>query len=126
MTICRVDSLDLSDNGWWSNEGRWSPLVQSVTPAIPGVPIVEQYEWQSGMPITVANLFLDRPTVVSLWAMRDEPLTYRSLVLPDARGFSVLFDFDRGDPVDAAPIKPRPDPSDLFYLVVLRFITAMP
>lgn len=126
MTICKLDALELSDNGWWANEGRWSPLTQSVEYAIPGVPIIDQYQYQSGMPIMLDNLLLHRSTVEQLWTMRDAPLTYRTLVLPDARSFSVLFDFDAGEPVEADPIKPRPDPSDELYLTILRFIEAAP
>jgi len=123
--VCRLDAQPLSDNGWWSDEGLWSALTQSVEFAIPGVPIFDQYEYLSGQPITVANLLLDRPTVEALWVMRDAPKTYRTLILPDARSFGVLFNFD-GQPVEAVPVKNRPDPATSLYLTTLRFIEASP
>lgn len=114
---CTLDGVDLPDDAWWQDEltADWSPVTEALDRAIDDALIVEPFVVQGGRPITLYVHHLTRADLRRLCDRRT-PGRVMTLVLPDARQFSVGWRYDV-PPLQAKELLPPevpPADSDLF------------
>lgn len=93
----------------WEDEYAWSAVVQSTEHTLTGALVVEEATKQAGRPITLVGgrtwAWVTRATLDSLRTLLEAAGTPRTLVLHDARSFTVMGvrDGDKG-PIEASPV----------------------
>jgi|APLak6261660231_1056022.scaffolds.fasta_scaffold00183_2 hypothetical protein len=125
MTDLTLDGLVLPPDLLWTDEYDWTPTEQSQSYALSGALVVETAEKLSGRPITLSgdadHGWATREQIDALYAKLTitAPIT---LVLPDARTFSVRFR-NADKPIEAKPIVDyRIMEEDDVYSLIIRLI----
>ncbi len=108
----------------WIDETDWTPVAQSDSEySITGSLFVDTGVKQAGRPITLAgseeSAWVSRSTVLALMDVLAIPGKRMTLNL-HGRTFTVIFNHENGDPIDATAIYPQSPPDDegYYYLVV--------
>lgn len=113
--------LALPDETLWIDEFDWSPVVAQVGYSVAGALLVDPATRLAGRPITLTGPWVPRATVETLytWAADEAAamtLVLRSLTCP------VRFDYEKGPPVQAAPVSIYRFESGDFYRLTLRLL----
>lgn len=124
----QLDSITLPDDLLWIDEFEWNPVEQTTDRSLSGGLLVQEQSKQKGRPITLSGGgeagWVNRATVVSLLTKAETANLTMTLTLPDARQFSVIFDREAGNPVEAQQIMPFAFPDDNYqYSLILRLLT---
>lgn len=121
-----LDGLSLPEDLLWSDEFDWTPTEQHQARTLTGALVFETAQRQGGRPISLqGGQDYGWATRAQVEALHDKlaistPLT---LVLPDARTFSVRFRHE-DKPLDAQMIVDYRIPDDTdFYKLTLKLIT---
>lgn len=123
--MASVGGIDIGDNLHWRDEYQWAPVAAATERTLSGALVVEEAALTKGRPITLAGAWLPRTTVDALRALEAQVATPLSLVLPDARTFSVLWRRDDGPAVEAQPLFAEAAPgAGALYEVTLRLMEA--
>jgi hypothetical protein len=126
-----LGTLELPPDLFWSDEHKWLPVGASAKRSLTGASIVQVGQFQAGRPITLEGAvdfaWVTYATVEALRSMAGEAETYRSLVLPDGRQFTVRFRLE-DTAVEAEPVSHRVTPDtavrdQLQYVPIIRLAT---
>jgi len=109
----------------WVDEHTWTPYAQTSDYGLTGSPIIQIGMKQAGRPITLQGAedraWLSQATLDALKALLGTSIM--TLVLPDGRTFSVLWDHS-GPPISATPVKERwPGAGEKYRSVTLKLLT---
>jgi hypothetical protein len=121
-----LGAVTLPDDLIWTDEFDWSPIQQSKAYTLTGALVIETGKMLAGRPITLAggndHGWASRATVKALYALLDTDSTM-TLTLHDARTFSVKFNHEGQQPVQAKPIIDYNNLADTdHYSLVLKLI----
>lgn len=133
MDFITLDEIELPADMQWVDEFKSTQVRQVVVPSLTGASIVQMNLRQSARPITLEGAFngrqgyavVTRGVVEALRAKEEAGVGVEmELTFSDNRTFPVIFRYDDGPAIDAAPLKPidPPEASDL-YLLKLRLMT---
>lgn len=106
----------------WIDEFAWSSIVRSKEYSVTGALIVEDFEKQTGRPITLSGgddqtwIYKNELDVIHSWSLI--PGLELVLTLTDGRQFTVIFD---ENPISASAIYPNHTYQFPYYLT-LKFI----
>ncbi len=111
MATTTLGGVALPPDLRWTDEFSWSEVKVKRDISLAGNLVMQVASVLTGRPITLASgdssAWLRRSQIAALVALRDLPeLTPMSLVLPDARAFSVVFDLTGDEAIRAEPIRP--------------------
>lgn len=125
-----LDSIELDDQLEWTDEFDWDAVTQELERSIGGALLVQEGIKLHGRPITLkanGGVWTPLSVVRQLEALRDQRLKVMSLVLPDGREFSVIFNRADGPPIKATQVfrTVNPSPAEI-YDIELRLITVAP
>lgn len=101
-----LNGIPLSDGLRWSDEFNWSPLQATTDYSLTGALIIQNATRLAGRPITLIGgesfAWMTRTQLIALQTLLDTYTTSMTLVLHDARSFSVIPVYsDRDGPLDA-------------------------
>lgn len=131
MPQITLGMLALPPDLFWSDEHGWLPVGATAKVSLTGAKIVQVGGVQASRPITLEGgqdfAWISYAQVESLRDMASDPGTYRNLVLPDGRTFTVRFRVE-DLAVEAEPVSHRvtdaPDVRDEFqYIPTIRLET---
>ena len=117
------------DQLYWSDEYKWSKVIQSQEYAISGSLIVEDWVKLSGRPITLQGgddrTWVSKEVVIQIQTLLDLPGQSITLYLTDGRQFTVIFDNSSGAGFEAEPLGSiYPTPPEIPYVIKsMKFIT---
>lgn len=126
-----LGTIELPPDMLWSDEHKWLPVGASTKTSLTGASIVQTGRLLAGRPITLEGAiefaWISYATVEALRAMAAEADTYRNLVLPDGRQFTVRFRIEELA-VEAEPVLHRGTPltvvrDQLQYIPTIRLKT---
>lgn len=91
----------------WLNEHENTRTGQSIEVDINGTPVIEYISAPKGFqPMRVALGWITKTALDAMEALRDAATqTEMTLMLPDARRFSVVWDHAGGKPIEAEPVQ---------------------
>ncbi len=102
-----LDSIQLPGDLHWSDE-IWSPVQQERKQSLTGSLLVEEDSVLAGRPITLEGsetaAWVSRQIVLDLLALAETPGMEMTLTLEDGRTFTVMFNREHGQPVEAEPV----------------------
>ncbi|WP_234082437.1 hypothetical protein [Azonexus sp. R2A61] len=123
-------TLPLDGDLYWSDEFDWSPIEQSITYSADGALLIDEFERQTGRPITLrpfddASAWMPRATLLQLQSWAGIAELTMTLMLRST-SYSVMFRRDEGSPITAEPVvfvsdAVAGDAGD-YYLITLRLI----
>ena len=122
-----LDSINLPEDLWWSDETDWTPVAQATEYGTTGALLVDVSTKLAGQPITLVGddqtAWVTRATVLSLQELAADPGLEMTLVL-HGRTFTVIFSHEGGKPIDAEPVVRISPPQDSDYYIIraLRFL----
>ncbi|OED50518.1 hypothetical protein ACH42_01030 [Endozoicomonas sp. (ex Bugula neritina AB1)] len=124
----KLDTITLPDDLLWINEFDWNPVEQSTQRSLTGALLVQEQKQSFGRPIELSGGdeagWVSRSTVVDLMALSTIANKVMTLTLPDLRTYSVIFDRQSGNPVEAQQVIPFAYPDDDFqYSLRIRLMT---
>ena len=123
-----LDTVELPDDLFWSDELSWTPVAASREYSITGAQLIDVSTMLAGRPITLKSedeehSWITRATLVALQALAADPGLEMTLTVYGV-DYSVIF--SPGEkPFEAEPIwhqMPMSD-EDQYSLTALRFIT---
>jgi len=110
MEQITLGTLALPPDMRWSDEHSWLPVGASAKVTLTGAKIVQIGNLQAGRPITLEGgldfAWISYAEVEALRTMASDPETYRNLVFPDGRTFTVRFRVE-DTAVEAEPVEHR-------------------
>jgi hypothetical protein len=126
-------TLTLDGNLQWADELAWTAVVQTVTPLLTGVPLVEEWQRPGGRPITYRGglpwVRLTRTELLALQTLLAAPKTVATLVHHDGRTLRVVPNRAGDGPISASlfPViadsgPSNPSASAYYTLDALRLI----
>jgi hypothetical protein len=114
MPQIMLGTLPLPPDLHWSDEFNWLPVGASSKTSVAGSKIVQTGRLLAARPITLEGgddfAWISYAEVEALRDMAGEPDTFRNLVLPDGRTFTVRFRLEEVA-VEAEPVLHRGTPS---------------
>ncbi|MDF3935466.1 hypothetical protein [Pseudomonas citronellolis] len=127
----KLDSIDLDDQLLWVDEFTWSSVAQEQERSVSGAFLVQEGLKRYGRPVTLQSAggsWTPLYVVRQLELLREQPGRVMTLVLPDGREFSVIFNrTDTAPPLEAEALFRETLPGDnADYLLTLRLITVAP
>ncbi|NKI17440.1 hypothetical protein HCU74_08420 [Spongiibacter sp. KMU-166] len=122
-----LDGIDITDNLVWVDEFQFNQIEQSQERSLTGGLIVQEGVKRYGRPITLRG-WLPRATLDLLFALEATPATAMTLVLADARTFSVIFNRTRIaiEADEVAPYTKASTEPDWQYQTTLNLLTVEP
>lgn len=122
-----LDAISLPDDLEWVDETDWTPVEQTTEYSLEGALVIDAATKQAGRPITLTHyegdVWVSRATVLALMAMAAVAGKEMTLTLWNGETHQVMFRFDDGPPVEAAPIHPLSPPADDdWYTLTLRLM----
>lgn len=120
-------TINLPPDMYWPDESWTGIEAGNDDYSLNGALHIDPFVKQTGRPITLQGgdnfAWTTWQTVLDLVAWAQDPAKEMTLTLPDARTFTVRFDYAKGDPVTHTPIfmLNPPRPADL-YFITLRLI----
>ncbi|MEN8720466.1 MAG: hypothetical protein ABF296_09420 [Oceanococcaceae bacterium] len=124
--MASLAGITLPDDLDWPDEYRWSPVAQNVTITLSGALVIQEDAQQAGRPMTLTGsqtrAWTPRQAVEALRALAAQPATQHTLNYRGAN-YTVVFNRQNGEPVEAEPIVPFADPDDAdHYRLTLRLM----
>lgn len=109
-----LDTIEIPEDVWWSDEFAWSAVEQTTEYSVTGALIIDVGTKQAGRSITLQSAarggWVPRGVVLALQAQRAVPDAELPLVLADGREFLVRHDHSRD--MEAEPVRPAADMTD--------------
>lgn len=121
-----VGGIDLPPGLLWIDEYTYSAYEQAISRGLTGSLVVELAPKLAGRPLTLAGAedrgWMTQETLDALFASAaDDPPPELTLILPDARSFTVRWDYS-GPPIAIDPIVPWwPTAGKKYFRATLRF-----
>jgi len=131
MDQITLGTLELPPDLLWSDEHKWLPVGAATKRTLTGAKVIQVGLLQAGRPITLEAgtdfAWITYAMVEQLRTMAADAETYRNLVFPDGRTFTVRFRIE-DTAIEAEPVEHRATSSasqrDLLqYIPVIRLET---
>jgi len=119
-----VTTITLPDAMEWVDEYEHDVVKQDVQKLVGGGIVISENLVTAGRPITLEggkNVWITKSVIDSIVAMRSAVDVVITLVLPDLRSFSVMF--DKSSKLDAKPVwRKNIQSNDDVYTLKIKFI----
>tara|TARA_R100001443_G_scaffold115738_1_gene134215 strand:- start:678 stop:1052 length:375 start_codon:yes stop_codon:yes gene_type:complete len=122
----QLDSTELPENLYWSNEFDFQGVAQSKQRTVSGGVVVESVLLSYGQSVTLTGAWARRDVVDLLRSMAADVSAKRVLTLNDGTTHAVVFDVEAGG-VQAVALSPELNPTvETIYEITLHLLTVEP